>query len=503
MISRSKVSVNDSIDICSNRRYDRRSRGGSYMDRLQKVPKFSVLMPSYNHERFIGSAIESVLGQTFEDLELIIVDDGSTDGSVEVIKRYAEQDPRITSLFHEVNMGISRTMNDALSIAAGEYVALLSSDDEWIEHKLEKQLPVLEDEPSAVVWSDGLVIDEDGALLERTYNERLEEFFLSKAALPDVRGRKKDGFILHDLLKELNIFLQSVATRREHFRDEKFDESIKFSNDYLIMVDLAANHPFRFIDEPLARYRMHSKNTVRRESIVARYPGEIILRQLFLERFAGSMPADVEAYNLNEIGNYYYLLGSDANGRRFLLHALSVTPDDNFLQARYLSKEFGIEIVDPKWRLIETDESGAADTPAPGNSEYASLMRQGAEQAGRHEWEQALRIFEQAVLSSGGSAAAINNVGVARCRLMQLETGLARFEEALLDDRNKDIFYNHAACLASVGLLKEAGSALDALLEIDLLDEMGWRTLGMVAIKLGDIDRAESCFLKTVCTSRP
>jgi tetratricopeptide (TPR) repeat protein/glycosyltransferase involved in cell wall biosynthesis len=468
------------------------------MDGPRKRPTFSVLMASYNHERFVGRAIETVLGQTFEDLELLIVDDASTDGSVEIIKSYMARDPRIKARFHEVNMGISRTMNDAQSMATGEYLALFASDDEFMSDKLEKQLAVLEKEPDAVVWADAVVIDDNGELLERTYIERFEEFFLSKSSLPEVKARKKEGFILNDLLKELHIVGQSMTTRLEHMVEFGWDESIPWSNDYLLFVNLAEKYPFRFIDEPLARYRVHSTNTVRRESERVRYPEQIMMRHLFLERFAGSMPVDVEAYNLNEIGNYYYLLGNDANGRRFLLHALSVTPFDTFLQARYLSKEFGIDIVDPKWRLIETDGSGAADTPAPVNSEYLSLMRQGAEQAGRHEWEQALWSFEQAVLSSGGTAASVNNVGVARCRLMQLVTGLARFEDALLlDDRDKDILYNHAACLASVDLLEEADDALHTVLEIDPLDQMSWRTLGLVSIKTGDIDRAESCFLKS------
>src|SRR5919197_760088 len=93
----------------------------------------SAVIPSFNHARFVTQAIDSVLGQSFTELELIIVDDGSTDGSADVIRRHlAVRAPAIPVRFvHRPNRGLCRTINEGLSIAGGRYVALLASDDTW------------------------------------------------------------------------------------------------------------------------------------------------------------------------------------------------------------------------------------------------------------------------------------------------------------------------------------------------------------------------------------
>jgi len=82
----------------------------------------SVIMGSYNHERYLSEAIESVLNQTFDDLELIVVDDYSTDKSREIIQGYEQQDMRVKTVFHDKNMGIARGINDGLKKAKGRYV---------------------------------------------------------------------------------------------------------------------------------------------------------------------------------------------------------------------------------------------------------------------------------------------------------------------------------------------------------------------------------------------
>jgi teichuronic acid biosynthesis glycosyltransferase TuaG len=106
------------------------------------MPVVSVVMPSYNHERFISRSIESVLGQEFDDFELIIVDDASGDASREIIQRYAAEDTRIRMIFHEANCGISQTMNDGIDAAKGKFIADTASDDVWAKDKLTKQLAV-------------------------------------------------------------------------------------------------------------------------------------------------------------------------------------------------------------------------------------------------------------------------------------------------------------------------------------------------------------------------
>src|SRR5665647_2754849 len=100
------------------------------------MPLVSVVMPSYNHEEFVSESIESVLGQDFDNLELIIVDDASTDSSRQIIQKYAEEDTRIRVILHEANRGIAKTLNDGTEAAKGKFIAIIASDDVWARDKL-------------------------------------------------------------------------------------------------------------------------------------------------------------------------------------------------------------------------------------------------------------------------------------------------------------------------------------------------------------------------------
>lgn len=109
-----------------------------------KKPKVSVLMPAYNSEKYISEAIESILNQTYKDFEFIIINDGSTDKTANIIKEYAGKDKRIKFINHKKNTGISKTRNDLLKMAKGEYLAYLDSDDIAINTRLKKQVKFLE-----------------------------------------------------------------------------------------------------------------------------------------------------------------------------------------------------------------------------------------------------------------------------------------------------------------------------------------------------------------------
>jgi len=105
-------------------------------------PKVSVVVPAYNRERLILHALNSVLAQTFADFEILAVDDGSTDGTIQAIQSCT--DPRIRCLRHEKNRGAAAARNTGIQAARGEYVAFLDSDDEWLPHKLERQTAALD-----------------------------------------------------------------------------------------------------------------------------------------------------------------------------------------------------------------------------------------------------------------------------------------------------------------------------------------------------------------------
>ncbi|HPP08870.1 MAG TPA: glycosyltransferase family A protein, partial [bacterium] len=121
------------------------------------MAKVSVIVPVYNAERFIGETLRSVLCQTYKDIEVIVVDDGSTDHSVEVIKKY--NDPRIM-LIRQQNRGVSAARNTGIKSSNGKFIALLDHDDLWLAEKIEKQMILFEKNPDvALVYSDISYID--------------------------------------------------------------------------------------------------------------------------------------------------------------------------------------------------------------------------------------------------------------------------------------------------------------------------------------------------------
>ena len=126
-------------------------------------PLISVVIPAYNHERFIGPAIESVLNQTTDDLELIIVNDGSTDATEEVILSY--EDPRISYTWQE-NQDAFNTINRGMSMAQGQFISILNSDDVYTTDRFEKCLGHMRDTGAEVVFSDVIPIDDNGQTLD-------------------------------------------------------------------------------------------------------------------------------------------------------------------------------------------------------------------------------------------------------------------------------------------------------------------------------------------------
>lgn len=109
----------------------------------------SVVMPAYNAANFITQTIESVLNQTFTDFELLIIDDGSTDNTLEIAEQYAQRDRRIQVLSH-VNQGVSATRNRGVKIAKGKLIAFLDADDIWLNDKLAAHLQHFADRKSVV-----------------------------------------------------------------------------------------------------------------------------------------------------------------------------------------------------------------------------------------------------------------------------------------------------------------------------------------------------------------
>ena len=196
-------------------------------------PTVSVIIPTYNRAHMAGRAVRSVLNQTYRDFEIIVVDDGSTDKTEEVIKSIG--DSRLLYMRHEKNVGSNAARNTGIRIARGEYVAFQDSDDEWHPDKLERQVPILEENPDVGVVYSGFWRIKDG---DRIY-------------FPFPSRRPREGYI-HDSLLYGNFITTQALIRAGVLRKiDGFDEEIPRLQDWELMLRLSKVCHFRFVDSPL------------------------------------------------------------------------------------------------------------------------------------------------------------------------------------------------------------------------------------------------------------
>lgn len=205
-----------------------------------KQPLVSVIMPTYNHAQFIGEAIDSVLNQTYKNLELIVIDNYSEDNTEEIIRSF--NDPRIKYMKFRNHGIIGASRNQGIRHAVGKYIAFLDSDDLWLDHKLERQLVEFKKGDSiGLVCTNLIYFDkygEHGKLLN----------------LPDKH------FTFNELLRDNPIANSSVMIRRSVLDNVGlFDESrdIIAGEDYELWLRVAKKNKIRYIDTPLIKYRIH------------------------------------------------------------------------------------------------------------------------------------------------------------------------------------------------------------------------------------------------------
>lgn len=224
---------------------------GRWMD----CPLVSIIMPAYNHARFIRRSMASLLAQTYPNWELVVVDDGSTDNTAEIVKSY--RDPRIRYMYQE-NRGVkflAATINVGLKETKGELVTMFPSDDMWPQHRLEVQVPIFRDPAVVLCFGRQLLIDENDHVIGET---------LGPPDLTKVENRPV-GSVLHELLVSNFIPEPTVLIRRKAL--EKIGGYSQppglLAEDYPTQLALALEGEFRYLDIPLAHYRLHQTQMTR------------------------------------------------------------------------------------------------------------------------------------------------------------------------------------------------------------------------------------------------
>ncbi len=201
----------------------------------------SVIISCYNYAKYLPFCLESVLCQTYGDFEIIIVNDGSTDNTAEVVEEYLPN-PLIRYIRQE-NAGQAHAKNTGIRAATGEFIAFLDSDDFWETDKLKKQMPLFSDPRVGVVYSRARFIDENGRSLNLSVGGEYQ--------------RPRTGRITEHLFFDNFIPFSSSIVRRECLgKAGIFDESIKMGIDWDLWLRISVHFGFAYVDEPLLIYRI-------------------------------------------------------------------------------------------------------------------------------------------------------------------------------------------------------------------------------------------------------
>jgi glycosyltransferase involved in cell wall biosynthesis len=227
------------------------------------MPNVSVIIPAYNAEAFIADTVQSVLNQTYQDLEVIVVDDGSQDGTVAALEPFGTR----VQVHRQANGGVARARNTGVSLASGEFIAFLDADDLWLPRKLERQLAF---SAAPMTFTDRFNIGARGDLPE------------IQSEVTPMHG----GDVFVALLREGNFITNtSVVMRRTLFdRMGGFYTGLNGTEDWDLWIRIAERYAIGFLPEPLVRYRFHSGGISRNFVKMGRERRQVITRALALER---------------------------------------------------------------------------------------------------------------------------------------------------------------------------------------------------------------------------
>jgi glycosyltransferase involved in cell wall biosynthesis len=216
----------------------------------------SVVIPSYNSEKYIEETIQSVLKQTLTNIEIIVIDDGSTDRSADIVKSYTP----LVRLIQQTNAGVSFARNRGIQEARGQYICFIDSDDYWLPDKLEKQLNAFHNHPeTGAVFSDFIRWNEG----ELNTFPSVDDLDLS--AHQEGIDPNFSGWIFHLFLLDCWMLTSSAMIRKEVFlKCGLFNTNLPCGEDWDLWLRISREYPFIKLREPTTLYRQHKEQTTSR-----------------------------------------------------------------------------------------------------------------------------------------------------------------------------------------------------------------------------------------------
>lgn len=264
----------------------------------------SIVIPTFNASAFLKGAIESALHQNYMPLEVIVIDDGSTDNTSDVVRDYGTQ----VIFYRQNNLGPSGTRNTGIKLSKGEFIAFLDADDTWEMDKLQKQMHLMKNDPDI-----GLV------------HTNVWSFYLDRneKECKDVKREEFVGQCYARLFSENRILTSSVLVRRKCFNDVGlFDETLRVCEDWDMWIRLSRKYRFAYVPKPLVNYRIH-KNNLTADSINMRKGDYSVLCKMLsddpsLEKMIGNAIIKKRISELCfGIGYHYYSLGEMGESRKY------------------------------------------------------------------------------------------------------------------------------------------------------------------------------------------
>ncbi|GAB3883897.1 hypothetical protein GCM10028825_08880 [Spirosoma agri] len=217
-----------------------------YLNQIK--PWVSVICTSYNHEAYVEQALQSVVDQTYPNVELIVIDNGSTDGSADVITRFVSRHPAVRFLPNPTNLGLNRAFNQGLALAGGRYIIDLSADDVLLPNRISLQADLFEElaGPYAVVFSNAAYIDEQGT--ETALHYPVDEHGHTRVKVPS-------GDVFRNILESYFICTPTMMMRRDVLNElGGYDETLSFE-DFDFWVRSSRHYHYAYLDEVLTQKR--------------------------------------------------------------------------------------------------------------------------------------------------------------------------------------------------------------------------------------------------------
>lgn len=228
---------------------------------MQEIYSISVIVPSYNRKSTIKRCINSILIQTYPIFEIIIVDDGSDDGTLEFIEKEYKSDKRI-QIIKQDHKGAQVARNAGIRAAQGEYIAFLDSDDEWLPDKLILQVQELRKNPNAVICGDGIIQQDWLDSIPKVYD--VKEHKNNRIGVKKLfKLHGKSGYVYKEILNNSFCLFQALLTSKRHLMDiGMLDENVPTFQEWDTAIRLAERYEFVYLYKPLFVYHLHDGETI-------------------------------------------------------------------------------------------------------------------------------------------------------------------------------------------------------------------------------------------------